>query len=67
MTESHILLLPRDDYFEWVRATAKYVLSFGISITPDPEKATGKDNVTVIVTPNGYPEHGDILAWMPEM
>jgi murein DD-endopeptidase MepM/ murein hydrolase activator NlpD len=57
-------LLPREDYFEWVRATAKFVLAFGIGITPDPEKASSKDNLTVVVTPDGYPEYGDILAWL---
>lgn len=64
MAESHILLLPREDYFKWVKATQKYVLAFGVNITPDPPKAGSKENVTLVVAPNGYPNEGDIVRWM---
>lgn len=64
MAESHIILLPRADYFEWVKATQKYVLAFGVNITPDPPKAGGKENATVAVVPNGYPDEGDIVKWL---
>jgi hypothetical protein len=64
MAESHILLVPKVNYFKWVRAAQKYALSFGIMITPEPEKAGKHDAVTVVVPGNGYPEEGDILLWM---
>ena len=64
MAESHILLLPREDYFKWVKETQKYVLAFGVNITPDPPKAGSKENVTLVVAPNGYPNEGDIVRWM---
>jgi hypothetical protein len=64
MAESHILLLPREDYFKWVKATQRYVLAFGVNITPDPPKAGSKDNVTVAVAPGGYPNEGDIVGWL---
>ena len=64
MAESHILLLPQADYFQWVKATRAYVLTFGVTITPDPVKAGEKQNVTVAVVPKGYPSQGDIVAWL---
>ncbi len=64
MQENHILLLPRKDYFSWVKATQRYVLTYGVNITPDPPKAGSKDNVTVAVVPDGYPNEGDIVAWL---
>jgi murein DD-endopeptidase MepM/ murein hydrolase activator NlpD len=47
-----------------VKATQRYVLAFGVNITPDPPKAGSKDNVTVAVVPDGYPSEGDIVAWL---
>jgi murein DD-endopeptidase MepM/ murein hydrolase activator NlpD len=64
MAENHILLLPRKDYFKWVKATQRYVLAFGVNITPDPPKAGSKDNVTIAVVPDGYPNEGDIVGWL---
>ena len=64
MAESHLLLLPRKDYFTWVKAAQKYVLAFGVNITPDPPKAGSKDHVTIAVVPEGYPNEGDIVAWL---
>ena len=64
MTESHILLLPRMNYFKWVRAAQKYALSFGVNITPDPLKTGTKKVVTVVVPEDGYPTEGDIIIWI---
>lgn len=64
MTESHILLLPQADYFQWVRATRAYVLAFGVTTTPDPVKAGEFKHISVVVTPNGYPSQGDIVGWL---
>lgn len=64
MADSHILLVPKVNYFKWVRAAQKYALSFGMMITPDPEKAGDHDAVTVVVSGDGYPEEGDILLWL---
>ncbi|MBI3160414.1 MAG: M23 family metallopeptidase [Chloroflexi bacterium] len=64
MAESHIILLPQADYFQWVRATRAYVLAFGVNTTPDPVKAGEFMNITVGISPNGYPEQGDIEAWL---
>lgn len=63
MADNHILLLPRDNYFEWVRSAAKYVLAFGVNITPDPQKAGQKYSVTVVIAPGAYAEEGDIIVW----
>ena len=64
MARGHILLLPRQDYYKWVRAVQKYALHFGVGITPDPQKAAGQQIVSVVAVPNGYPKEGDILRWL---
>lgn len=64
MAESHILLLPKANYFKWVKATQNYVLVYGVNITPDPPRAGKKQNITVAVVPNGFPEQGDIVQWL---
>ena len=64
MAKKQILLLPRMDYYKWVRAVQKYALHFGIGITPDPGKTSDHDVVTVISAPNSYPQHGDIEMWL---
>lgn len=64
MAEDHILLLPEKDYYRWVRAARLFVLSFGVNITPDPVRAGRSENLTVAVPPGGYPQQGDIVAWL---
>jgi murein DD-endopeptidase MepM/ murein hydrolase activator NlpD len=64
MAEDQIILLPVVDYFKWVRASQKYVLKFAVTITPDPVKAGLKSVVTIPVTPNGFPDKGDICDWL---
>jgi hypothetical protein len=64
MARGHILLLPRQDYYKWVRAVQNYALHFGVGITPDPQKVTEQHIVSVIAVPNGYPKEGDILRWL---
>lgn len=66
MGKTHILLLPRSDYFKWVRAAQKYALHFGVGITPDPAKVGEKDVVTIALPPNGYPQEGDIALWLEQ-
>ena len=64
MAESHILLLPQANYFQWVKASRIYVLGYGVTITPDPVRAGTKENITVAVVPKGYPTQGDIVSWL---
>lgn len=64
MSVDHILLLPEDDYYRWVRAARLYVLTFGVNITPDAMRAGRSENVTVALSPGGYPQQGDIVAWL---
>lgn len=67
MPENHIMLLPKNDYWEWVKATYKYMLTFGVNVTPNPDNA-GKYatmNLTVsIANPSsGYPIQGNIIEY----
>ena len=64
MSDNQIVLLPRDKYWDWVRATREYSLAFGVSVTPYPENAgehgNGELTVTVVDAPHGYPRQGSI-------
>ncbi|MEW6567563.1 MAG: M23 family metallopeptidase [Chloroflexota bacterium] len=65
--EFQIILLPRQDYWTWVRACRDYVLAFGANLTPDPETAARymapRQVVTFPDVPDGYPEYGDLKPW----
>lgn len=63
-----ILLLPRRDYWSWVRASKDYVLRYGPNLTPDPVTAANymppRQVITFPVLPGGYPEFGSIERWL---
>jgi len=62
-----ILLLPRDRYWDWLRACRDYVLVFGPNLTPDPGVAARymrpRQVVSFPLVDGGYPEIGDPRAW----
>src|SRR5574340_1606303 len=64
----HILLLPQDDYWEWVSAARDYAVQFGVAVTPLPEKAIHFHApdliISVVNAPGGYPGHNDIAGWL---
>lgn len=65
-----IILLPKKDYWNWVRACRDYVMAFGASMTRDPETAVKhmapRQVVTVVLGGDAYPEHGDIQNWIKQ-
>lgn len=67
MSEYQILLLPRDNYWDWVAAAKPYVLQFGANLTPDPDSAARymmpQQVITIAGCSTGYPAEGDIRAW----
>jgi murein DD-endopeptidase MepM/ murein hydrolase activator NlpD len=62
-----IILLPRQDYWSWVRACKEYVLKYGPNLTPDPATAARhmapRQVVTFPAVPDGWAEQGDLQAW----
>ena len=64
MAENQILLLPRINYYKWVRSVQRYALHFGVGITQDPAKVSGFSIVTVVIAQNGYPHEGNIIEWL---
>jgi murein DD-endopeptidase MepM/ murein hydrolase activator NlpD len=71
MPEYQILLLPRPDYWNWVRAVRDYVMAFGMAITGDADHAgrymAPQQTVSVVDAPNGYlghPVHGEVIPWL---
>ena len=65
MSESHILLLPKEEYFKWVKACQRFVLAFGVTITPNPAKAGTKKYVTIANSPDGF-NNIDIVKWLED-
>lgn len=63
----HIMLLPSQDYWEWVGAAQAYVAAFDVNLTPDPDSAGHHkypgQTITVAAPTDGYPEHAPIEAW----
>lgn len=66
--EQQIILLPRKDYWAWVRACRGYVLAFGANMTSDLQSAlaTSADQALISfpLVANGYPEFGDLQEWL---
>ncbi|HEY47251.1 MAG TPA: M23 family metallopeptidase [Anaerolineae bacterium] len=62
-----IILLPRHDYWSWVRASAAYVMAYGPNLTPDPVTAAQylapRQVITFPVIAGGFPEQGEIERW----
>jgi murein DD-endopeptidase MepM/ murein hydrolase activator NlpD len=65
MPDPQILLLPKQNYYQWVAAARDYVLKFGPNITPDPETAARfsapNQVVTIANAPDGFGR--DIVQW----
>lgn len=65
--EYQIILLPRHNYWDWVRACKEYVLEYGPNMTQDPGTAARymapAQVVTFPMTPDGFPELGNPEEW----
>ncbi|HLF00986.1 MAG TPA: M23 family metallopeptidase [Anaerolineales bacterium] len=68
MPENQIVLLPKQNYYEWVAAARDYVLKFGPNVTPDPQTAanyyTPNQVITIANPPDGYGR--DIVQWFKD-
>jgi murein DD-endopeptidase MepM/ murein hydrolase activator NlpD len=66
--EYQIILLPREDYWSWVRACRDYVMQYGVNLTKDPGTAGRYMFPAQVVTlpraPEAYPLEGDIEEWL---
>lgn len=66
----HIVLLPHEDYWEWVGAVRDYVVHFGTPVTPFPENAVKyhrpEQTVSIVSAPDTYATYGDIRQWFRE-
>ena len=65
MSDQQIILLPKQQYFSWVKAAKNYVLKYGPNLTSDPETAARFESpdktVTIANPPDGYGRN--IVAW----
>jgi len=68
--EYHILLLPSEGYWEWVRACRDYVMTYGPSLTADPETAARymapRQVITFPAVLGAYPQANDLARWFEE-
>ncbi|MGD8814715.1 MAG: M23 family metallopeptidase, partial [Anaerolineales bacterium] len=65
--EHQIILLPRKDYWSWIKACKDYVMTFRATMTHNPVTAARhmapKQTVTLVTGGDHFPEYGDILIW----
>ncbi len=61
------MLLPRKDYWAWVRACSAYVMNFGPNLTYDAHTAAKymapRQVITFPTLPGGHSEFGDLEKW----
>ena len=66
----HVILLPRQDYWQWVDAVREYAVHFNVTVTPSPQNALDFHHpdqvITVVNGSAGYPQYGDISAWLSQ-
>ncbi len=65
--EHQVILLPRENYWTWVRACTEYVLHYGPNLTQDPQTAAQYMSPAQVITfpavSGGYPENGQLEEW----
>src|SRR5512147_1168885 len=65
-----IILLPRQDYWQWVDAVREFATKFGLSVTPTPQNALDfhfpEQVISIVNAGTGYPQYGDIAAWLAQ-
>jgi multidrug efflux pump subunit AcrA (membrane-fusion protein) len=70
LLDYQIILLPKKNYWKWVRACSSYVMRFGANLTDDPSTAMGYMAPGQVITfPSGeglFPEHADVAAWLQD-
>ncbi len=70
LLDYQIILLPKRDYWKWVRACSKYVIEFGANLTDDPGTAISYMAPGQVITfPAGeglFPDHPDVEGWLQE-
>jgi murein DD-endopeptidase MepM/ murein hydrolase activator NlpD len=68
MPENQIILLPKQNYYEWVAAARDYVIKFGPNLTPDPQNAANyyapNQVITIANPPDGYGR--DVVQWFKD-
>jgi Peptidase family M23 len=66
--EYQIVLLPRADYWVWLRACRKYVMTFGAGLTDDPGTAgrymAPRQVITLPSRQDAFPEIGNVSRWL---
>lgn len=70
LLDYQVILLPKKNYWKWVRACSKYVVEFGANLTDDPQSAIGYMAPSQVITfPSGaglFPAHDNLEAWLQE-
>ena len=65
--DHQIILLPKDHYWDWVRACREYVLTYGPNLTSEPDMAGRYQAPGQVITfpaaAGGYAQGRDLSAW----
>jgi murein DD-endopeptidase MepM/ murein hydrolase activator NlpD len=71
LLDYQVILLPKKNYWKWVRACSKYVIEFGANLTDDPQSAISYMAPSQVITfPSGvdlFPDHDDVESWLREV
>ncbi len=68
--EYQIILLPRKNYWDWVRSCREYVKHYGANLTDDPGTAARymapAQVISFPIVPGGFPEQADLEDWFQQ-
>lgn len=64
MADKQVILLPKQDYFGWVKAAKDYCMRFNVNLTSDPETAANPPyTVITIANPTQGGFGRDVIRW----
>lgn len=64
MSVKHVVLAPKNDYYNWIKSIRLYLLTFDPKLTNEPENALSYDVVTIINPSGSFSEEPDISSWL---
>lgn len=66
--QHQIILLPSEDYWDWVGGVRDYAVHYRASVTPSPENAVRfhrpKQVITLVDAPGAFGRDGGIVGWL---
>jgi len=64
MSDKHIIIAPKNNYYNWIKSIRLYLLTFDPKLTNDPNLTAGYDVITIINPPGAYIQEPNIIKWL---